>query len=243
MARHQHRNSPKIQHAPENQWNVHPSYRGGATTTMGGYVWEFVGLHPLANRWGFVAQHRLVGEDLVDRPLRKGEVVHHRNNIRHDNRKENLEVMTVQAHRRHHWAELADLLRVPVDVEALKIALAAHGSVKGAARALGVSHSVLRNQFPDLCAPFQRRSPLIYDDPADIAAIRKAAADPNVMQTDVAKSLGMHEVTLQRICKKHGIVWRRKKWADDDPRRERIRANRLGLKVGEKRPAPVDPLS
>lgn len=241
MARHQHRNAPPIQHEPDDQWHVFPSYKGGATTTYGGYVWEFVGPHPLANKWGFVAQHRLVGADLVERPLRKGEVVHHRDNCRSNNDPTNLEVMTQAAHRAHHYAELADLLRIPVDAVALKDALAKTGSVKGAARILGIGHTVLRRQYPELCAPHQRQSPTKIDDPRDMDRIRAFADDPDMGYREAAASLRMSAITIQRICKRQGWVWQKKSrgsWHPDDARRSRLRANRQGLKVGEKRPAP-----
>ncbi|MHC5826571.1 MAG: hypothetical protein ACYT04_64580, partial [Nostoc sp.] len=56
-------------HAPPGQFGVFPSYKGGHTTTYGGYVWEICPGHRLSNHWGFVAQHRLVAEDLLGRPL------------------------------------------------------------------------------------------------------------------------------------------------------------------------------
>lgn len=37
-------------------------------------------------------QHRVVMEEQIGRPLRKGENVHHINGVRHDNRPENLEL-------------------------------------------------------------------------------------------------------------------------------------------------------
>lgn len=42
----------------------------------------------------WIMQHRLVMEEMIGRPLMKGERVHHRNGKRDDNRPENLELWT-----------------------------------------------------------------------------------------------------------------------------------------------------
>lgn len=47
-------------------------------------------------------EHRLLMEQIVGRKLTWGEVVHHRNGDRGDNRPENLEVMTRRQHSEHH---------------------------------------------------------------------------------------------------------------------------------------------
>jgi hypothetical protein len=49
--------------------------------------------HPNAkSKYGWIAEHVLVMSELLGRPLRPGESVHHRNNIKHDNRADNLEL-------------------------------------------------------------------------------------------------------------------------------------------------------
>jgi len=46
--------------------------------------------------------HRLIIEFKIGRYLFKGEIVHHKNGIKTDNRYVNLEVMTITAHRKLH---------------------------------------------------------------------------------------------------------------------------------------------
>lgn len=51
----------------------------------------------------WVEEHRLVATKKIGRALVKGEVVHHRNGERIDNRPENLEVMSVSEHKKKHY--------------------------------------------------------------------------------------------------------------------------------------------
>lgn len=58
--------------------------------------------HP---RWGVIDQHRAVMQDHLDRMLTRHEVVHHKNGDKHDNRLENLDVMSLSEHTRKHCVE------------------------------------------------------------------------------------------------------------------------------------------
>jgi len=58
--------------------------------------------HPRANKAGQVYEHIVVMERAMGRPIPASEHVHHKNQIRHDNRPENLEVLPAAEHQSHH---------------------------------------------------------------------------------------------------------------------------------------------
>lgn len=80
-------------------------FGGHETKRKDGYVKVFVPDHPHATSDGFVMKHTLVMERELGRLLAPGEVVHHINHIRDDNRIENLELMTVKEHSSLHSKE------------------------------------------------------------------------------------------------------------------------------------------
>jgi hypothetical protein len=63
-----------------------------------GYVRVYCPMHPYANTWGYVYEHRLVIEQSIGRTLIKGECVHHKNGVRWDNRLENLQLLSASEH-------------------------------------------------------------------------------------------------------------------------------------------------
>lgn len=74
-----------------------PSWKGGRTVDKDGYVLLHKPDHPDCNSNGYIREHRLVAESVLGRRLTKTEVVHHINDVRDDNRPENLTVFESNA--------------------------------------------------------------------------------------------------------------------------------------------------
>lgn len=70
----------------------HAARGTGRTVHPSGYVYLLRPEHPNATQNGYVAEHRLVMEESLGRPLTAEESVHHKNGVRDDNRPENLEL-------------------------------------------------------------------------------------------------------------------------------------------------------
>lgn len=199
------------------QLDEFPTYKGGHTCLYGGYVYEFCPGHHLQNHWGWVPQHRLIGEDIAGRQLVQSadskvrECVHHRDENRTNNALTNLEIMTFSVHRSHHMTERYRKLHEQLTEIQVSKALEC-GNIKRAAKACGVDHNTLRSRFPHLLEPYKRKSPLRIDKiaPEMLAEIRRLAADPNVSMEDCwEQTLGSYK-TLINLCRKLGIVWVRK---------------------------------
>lgn len=81
----------------------HQNWKGGTYMHSDGYVYEYAPTHPAAaSAKGYVLQHRLVMERVLGRYLTPRELVHHINEVKTDNRPENLELMDRSAHMSHH---------------------------------------------------------------------------------------------------------------------------------------------
>jgi hypothetical protein len=74
------------------------NWNGGKKTTRKGHVLILKKEHPLADKNGYVLEHRYLMCEHLGRILNKNEVVHHINGIKTDNQIENLIVMTNAEH-------------------------------------------------------------------------------------------------------------------------------------------------
>lgn len=77
---------------------LNPMWKGGIHNRADGYVLMKTRFHPRSYKNGYIKRATLVLEEKLGRYLRDGEVVHHVNGIRNDDRPENLEVMLACDH-------------------------------------------------------------------------------------------------------------------------------------------------
>ena len=101
---------------PKGRFGVLASHWKGGRRNLGKYR-EYIGIynpdHPNATSEGYVMEHRLVMEKKIGRYLRGGELVHHINGIKHDNRPENLQLMSGRrGHARIHFDAIKEVSRL-----------------------------------------------------------------------------------------------------------------------------------
>lgn len=90
-----------------------PAWKGGRIRLDKGYVGIKKPEHPSANNNGYIAEHRLIMENIVGRTLLPNETVHHKNGIKDDNREENLELWSKD---HGYGARIEDKIKYAIEV-------------------------------------------------------------------------------------------------------------------------------
>ena len=83
--------------------NKNPCWKGGKSLSSKGYILVRAPEHPRASTNGYVFEHIIILESKLGRPLLPWECSHHKNEIKTDNRPENLEVKIRGKHTILHW--------------------------------------------------------------------------------------------------------------------------------------------
>ena len=78
------------------------NWRGGRRLDVDGYVLIKKRNHPSSNGQGYIAEHRLIAEKVLGRHLKKGEIVHHQNENKQDNRNCNFLICSTGYHTELH---------------------------------------------------------------------------------------------------------------------------------------------
>lgn len=80
------------------------SWKGGKFISSYGYVLIYAPEHSRRSD-NYALEHRVIIEKEIGRPIKRDEVVHHINHDKTDNRRENLQLMTLSEHTKIHNVE------------------------------------------------------------------------------------------------------------------------------------------
>ena len=105
---------------PDGRFGEDASNWRGGRINRNGYIMFHVPEHPRATQAGYVFEHRLVVEKELGRYLTSGEIVHHINGVKDDNRLENLEVKENGQHIKDHFKAGHEVVKLRKENEQLR---------------------------------------------------------------------------------------------------------------------------
>lgn len=134
-------------------------WKGGRRTRKDGYVMRYAPGHPYAYK-NFVLEHRLVMEKHLGRFLSPHELIHHKNEIKDDNRIENLELTNHADHARHHFSGKPSSNKFSPRVTFEQIVdtyVSIPLTIREAAKRFGISYGSMRLHLVHFGIPFRKK--------------------------------------------------------------------------------------
>lgn len=133
---------------------------GGRRKRKDGYIIRYAPGHPYANK-NCVLEHRLVMESHLGRFLEPHELVHHKNEIKDDNRLENLQLTDHSEHATIHIAgRRFKRWKQKFPKEVVEELYCRQGKIlRDCARQLGMSYGAFRRHLIEFGIPFRKKDP------------------------------------------------------------------------------------
>jgi len=97
------KNNPNYGNGDKIKGNKNPFWKGGKYKSSDGYVYIYSPNHPNTTSGCYVKRSRLKMEKKLGRYLKRSEIVHHKNELKDDDRLCNLELKTNIEHGKHHY--------------------------------------------------------------------------------------------------------------------------------------------
>jgi len=165
---------------------------------INGYKMIYKPEHPEAVKTGgmvgYVYEHRVIAEKIMDRSLRNDEEVHHLDNVRSNNSPKNLLILESKQHRKLH-VYLNNFILVPKPGVILeKIGVIKYCEICG----IEVPNTNKKYCSNECSRIASRLIPEITPEELKIKVWSKPT-------TEVAKELGVSDVTVSNLCKKLNI--------------------------------------
>lgn len=118
-------------------------WSGGVWNCPNGYRYILLPNHPRANRDGYVREHIVIMETFLNRSLIDGEIVHHINGKRDDNRIENLQILNIHTH-----PSLHNTIETPLNnKKLLEKELLSGISLRAIERKYNLTHGLVRSRI------------------------------------------------------------------------------------------------
>jgi hypothetical protein len=140
-----------------------------------------------------VYEHQLIAEELLDRPLREGEVVHHLDKNRSNNSPENLLVLSNPMHGKlHKWLDKHSIEPTPEQAERIKL---------GCIRCVTCEKPISFGQTycSHACNDIDSKRKHKYTHPDKETLEKLVWSKPT---GEVAKDFGVSDKAIQKLCNK-----------------------------------------